>query len=604
MLRNTLRAVAFATLGLSSFAVGCSGGAGSSATSSEDAVVSAPEVNKAVDDLNAANDAVDEVERRLADEMQLVGAALSADQQEKYTQAFELIADVKAAHDSQNTAALALEKALKDLLADGDRARQAMEGGRLWVSHGEVGYKQIYRDMALLAKSPVAGYALEFGAKVIAGDAAYTDKHLTLDKFHKSEKDFMNDIVAAALPKEAATELAKADDQGKAKQAIRAKIQPLLDKLNDPDQVGTMHDQIDAINQVLDLADTRLQDLVDADGNLKHPNLEADVSNLSIAVQAVNAILGVWHAGLDLHAFNEGDMSAFVKLLQSGPDAVDGVAEAANNLRHVIVGKDSLQLGDIANFAAKIASGVGLIVSSIDTYKDIKDAVDNHAADEATVLKIFGDFLGIASGALGLVTVTNPFVGPALAVFSILVDLYIDHLANVKRAQLEQQEMPGLLSAAGLDDATAAAFAGLDKHAGKVISGLGAAPDAKKHPGPGLAPDTIQWLARTSPDLVHKVGFLQHGSDRVDGLTVVVRAYGLDAAHARELLDASLAGVAPADAAEVLFDAFEIMRGAAGDDPTASDAKATVLKDIQANGGSDAKRQAAASALATYLQAH
>ena len=604
MLQKTLRAIVFATVGFSCLAVGCSGGAGSGADSTDDAVTSAPEVNKAVDDLNAANDAVDEVERRLADEMQLVGAALTSDQQTKYGQSFELIADVKAAHDGQNTAALALEKALKDLLADGDRARQAMEGGRLWVSHGDVGYKQIYRDMSLLAKSPVAGYALEFGAKVIAADPDYVAKHLTLDKFHKSEKDFMNDIVAPALPKEAATELAKTDDQSKAKQAIRAKVQPLLDMLNDPDKVGTVHDQIDAINQVLDLADTRLQDLVDADGNLKHPNLEADVGNLSIAVQAVNAILGVWHAGLDLRAFSEGDMSAFVSFLESGPDAVDGVAEAANNLRHVIVGKDSLQLGDIANFASKIASGVGLIMSTIDAYKDIKDAVDNHGADEATVLKIFGDFLGIASGALGLVSIANPFVGPALAVVSILVDLYIDHIANEKRAALEKQETPGLLTAAGLDDATVQAFSNLDKHAGKVISGLGAATDAKKHPGPGLSPDTIQWLGRSSPDLIHKVGFMQHGSDRVDGLSVVVRAYGLDAAHARELLDASVSGVAQADVAEVLFDAFEIMRGCTGDDPTASDAKAAVLRDIQANAGSDAKRQGAATAIAAYLQAH
>src|ERR1700733_5815289 len=145
MLLNTLRAIALATVGFSGLAVGCSGGAGSGADSTDDEVTSAPEVNKAVDDLTTANDAVDEVERRLADEMQLVGAALSADQQEKYTQAFELIADVKAAHDGQNTAALALEKALKDLLADGDRARQAMEGGRLLVLHGDVGYKQCQR---------------------------------------------------------------------------------------------------------------------------------------------------------------------------------------------------------------------------------------------------------------------------------------------------------------------------------------------------------------------------------------------------------------------------------------------------------------------------
>jgi hypothetical protein len=137
-----------------------------------------------------------------------------------------------------------------------------------------------------------------------------------------------------------------------------------------------------------------------------------------------------------------------------------------------------------------------------------------------------------------------------------------------------------------------------------VISGLGAAPDAKKHPGAGLAPETIQWLGRSSPDLIRKVGFMQHGSDRVDGLTVVVRAYGLDATHARELLDATHVSVAPGDVAEVLFDAFEVMRGCKDDDPTAADAKATILADVRANAGSDAKRQGAAAAIATYLQAH
>jgi hypothetical protein len=536
--------------------------------------------------------------------MQLVGAALTSDQKEKYSQAFELIADVKAAHDAQNTAAIALEKALKDLVADGDRTRQAMEGGRLWVTRGEIGYKQIYRDMALLAQSPVAGFALEFGAKVMAGDAGYTAEHLTLDKFHKSEKDFMNDIVAPALPKDVVAELAKNDDQGKAKAAVRAKLQPLLDLLNDPDRIGTLHDQLDAIDQVLGATDTKLQDLVDADGNLKHPTLEAGVGNLSIAIEAVNAILGVWHAGLDIGAFSEGDMSAFVRMLESGPDAVDGVASAANDIRHAIIGKDSMQLGDIANWASKIASGVGLIMSSIDAYKDIKDAVENHGADQATVFRIFGDFLGIASGALGLVSIANPFVAPALAVFSILVDLWIDHLDAVNRAQIEDRETPGLLTAAGLDDATMQAFSHLDKHAGKVISGFGAAPDAKKHPGPGLTPETIQWLGRTSPDLIHKVGLLQHGGDRVQGLYVVVRAYGLDAAHARELLDASVAGVADTDMAEVLFDAFEVMRGCSGDDPTASDARSTVLHDVQTNAGDDPKRQAAATAIVGYLQAH
>jgi hypothetical protein len=591
-------------IGLSVLGVGCSADDGSGADSSDSAVVAAPDVTKAVDDLKAANDAVDEVERRLADEMQLVGAALTTDQQHKYADAFELLADVKAAHDTQNDAAVALEKALKDLLSDGDKARQAMEGGRLWVAKGDVGYKQIYSNMALLANSPVAGFALEFGSKVIAGDPDYVGKHLTLDKFRKSAKDFMNDIVAPAMPKQMVAELAKSDDQATAKAGLRAKIKPLLDMLKDPDKVGALHDQLDAIDQVLGATDTRLQDLVDENGDLKHPKLDASVTNLSVAIEAINAILGVWHVGLDIHDLKAGDMSAFVKLLQSGPDAVDGVATAANDLRHAIIGKDSMQLGDIANFASKVASGVGLIMSSIDAYKDIKDAVDNHGADEGAVLKIFGDFLGIASGALGLATIANPFIGPALAVVSVLVDLYADHVANEKRAKLEQQELPGLLAAAGFDDATVKAFSRLDKKAGRVISGLGASPDAKKNPGPGLSPTTIQWLGRTSPDLFTKVGLADHGMDRVSGLSVVIRAYGLDADHARELLDASVAGVAPDDASEVLFDAFEVMRGCTGEDPTSPDAKAAVLRDIQSNGAGDAKRQGAADAVAAYLQAH
>src|SRR5262249_30766571 len=206
--------------------------------------------------------------------------------------------------------------------------------------------------------------------------------------------------------------------------------------------------------------------------------------------------------------------------------------------------------------------------------------------------------------ALGLVSIANPFVAPALAVVSVLVDLFIDHINNEKRAQIEQQEMPGLLTAAGLDDATVKAFSNLDKHAGRFISGLGAAPDAKKHPGAGLAPEDIQWLGRSSPDLFKKVGFMQHGGDRVDGLTVVVRAYGLDATHARALLDASLVGVDPGDVAEVLFDAFEVMRACKDEDPAAGDAKSKVLADIRANAGSDAKRQGAANSIASFLEAH
>jgi hypothetical protein len=104
--------------------------------------------------------------------------------------------------------------------------------------------------------------------------------------------------------------------------------------------------------------------------------------------------------------------------------------------------------------------------------------------------------------------------------------------------------------------------------------------------------------------LIHKVSVTQGGTDRVKGLYVVVRSYGFDAAHARELLDASIAGIADTDAAEVLFDAFEVMRGCSGEDPTAAGAKSAVLSDIQANSGNDAKRQGAANALVGYLQAH
>ncbi len=587
------------------FIGGCSAGDASAVDGTEDAVVSAPEITKAVTNLAAANEAVDEVDRRLSEEMQLVGAVLNDAQQQKYSDSFGLIPDVKEAHDSQNASALALETALKTLLKDSDKTQQAMKGGRLWVSKGEVGYKQIYRDMGLLAHSPVSGYALEFGAKLIAADAAYTKSGLTLDGFHKSAKDVMKDIIAPALPKTMAMELAKSDDAATAQAAVKEKLAPMLDILNDPDKLTTLRDQIDAINQVVGLADIRLSAMLDADGNLRHPKLEADAANVSIAIQATNAILGLWRAGLDLKAFKAGDMDAFVSLLESGPDAVGGLAEATNSIRGIISGKDSLQLGDIAKFAGKMASAVGIIVGTIDTIKDIKGAIDAHGADEATVLKIFSDFAGIASGVLGIVTISNPFIGPALAVFAVLIDLYIDHLNTVKRHDMEAQELPGLLTASGLDEATVAAFSGLDRKAGKVITAFGASPTAGKNPGAGLAPETIQWLGRSSPDLFHKVGSGQHGADRASGLSVVVRAYSLDSAHARELLDATVAGVADADLNEVLFDAFEIMRNCQGDDPTSSDAKATVLAEVQKErGSSDPKRGAAATAIATYLQAH
>jgi hypothetical protein len=590
-------AVAFAS-------IGCSADAGTSSETS-DAVVSAPDVTKAVSDLKDANDAVDEVERRLSDETQIVGGALTRDQRDAYTAAFGAVADVKAAHDAQNAAALALEKALKDLIADDAKIKQAMEGGRLWVSKGEVGYKQIYLDMKLLARSPVATFPLEFAAKLIAGDAEYTGKTLTLAKFRKDAKDIMADIIVPALPKAAALELAKSSNEASAKAVLKARLAPMLDLLNDPDKLSGLHDQVDAINQILDLVDTRLQDIVDADGNLRFAKLDASVVNVNIALQAVNAIFGLWRAGLDISAFKAGDMSAFMSLLETGPDSVAGLAEAANNIRGVIVGNTTVGLADVAKFAGQVAAGVGIVMASIDAFKDIKGAIDDHGADKSTVLKIFGDFLSITSGGLAFVSAVNPFVGPALAVAAILVDLYIDHIAKEKRMELEAAELPKLLAAAGLDDATVAAFSGLDPKAGKVISGLAASPGLAKHPGAGLSPETIQWLGRSSPELLHKVGFGQNGSDRVAGLTVVVRTYGLDATHARELLDASVAGTADADVAEVLFDAFEIMRGVEHDDPTASDAKATVLKDIQAQASSsDAKRKAAATALAAYLQAH
>jgi hypothetical protein len=585
-------------------AIGCSADAGSNG-SSEDAVVSAPDVTKAESDLKDANDAVDEVDRRLGDETQVVGGALTREQRDAYATAFAAVDDVKAAHDAQNAAALALEKALKDLIADDVKIKKAMEGGRLWVSKGDVGYKQIYLDMKLLARSPVATFPLEFAAKLIAGDAEYVGKTLTLDKFRKDAKDVMTDIIVPALPKAAALELAKSADEASAKAVLKARLAPMLDLLNDPDKLSGLHDQVDAINQILDLVDTRLQDLVDADGNLRFAKLDASVVNVNIAIQAVNAIFGLWRAGLDVSAFSAGDMSAFMSLLETGPDSVAGLAEAANNIRGVIVGKTTVGLADVAKFAGQVAAGVGIVMSTIDAFKDIKGAIEGHGADTSTVLKIFGDFLSITSGGLAFVTLSNPFIGPALAVAAILVDLYIDHIAKEKRMDLEAAELPKLLAAAGLDDATVAAFSGLDNKAGKVISGLAAAPDLAKHPGAGLAPETIQWLGRSSPDLFHKVGFGQNGSDRVAGLTVVVRSYGLDSVHARELLDASVAGIADADLAEVLFDAFEIMRGCENDDPTAADAKATVLRDVQAQlSSSDAKRKGAATAIAGYLQAH
>ncbi len=580
---------------------GCSGGDAAELGGTEDAVVSAPDVTKAVNDLTAANDTVDEVDRRLAEEMQLVGAALTDGQQQKYSLSFGLLPDVKAAHDSQNASALALEKALKDLLKDPEKAKQAMAGGRLWVSKGEVGYKQIYRDMGLLAHSPVAGYALEFGAKLIGAEAEFTSKGLTLGGFHKSANDVMKDIIAPALPKTTAMELAKSDDADTTKAVLKAKLAPMLDLLKDPEKVSALRDQLDAINQVVGIADTRLSALLDEEGNLRHAKLEANVSHVSIAIQATNAILGVWKAGLDLKAFNAGDMSAFIRFLEEGPETVGGLAEATNSLRSVIAGKESLQLGDIAKFAGKIASGIGIIVSTLDAIKDIKGAIEGHAADEGTVLKIFSDFAGIASGVLGLVSISNPFVAPALALLAFLVDLYIDHLDTVKRRETEARELPGLLTAAGLDDATVAAFTGLDRKAGKVITGYAASPTAAKNPGPGLEAETIQWLGRTSPDLVRKA---QNGTSRVNGLSVVVRAWGLDAAHARELLEASVAGAAPADVAEVLFDAFEVMRSCEHDDASAADAKTKVLADIQRAGSGDPKRQAAAGAVAAYLQAH
>src|SRR5262249_29257326 len=150
------------------------------------------------------------------------------------------------------------------------------------------------------------------------------------------------------------------------KSAVRAKLQPLLDLLKDPDpeKLGTLHEQVDTLGKTLEGVDTHLQDLVDDEGNLKHPILDATASNAFIGVETVTAVLGIWRAGLDIRAFREGDMRAFVSLFTSGPDAVDAAAGAANDIRHLIIGKDSATLGDISKFAAQVGAGVGIIMSS------------------------------------------------------------------------------------------------------------------------------------------------------------------------------------------------------------------------------------------------
>lgn len=472
-------------------AVGCAdaslGEAGTSAAAATDPGTAREALEKAIE----RKDATDV---RLGRALGRVGAMLTAEQYRAFVRGFNQLPDVAAIEADYHARSSALAIELDAIAAD----PMAVE---------EYGARRLFDGYVLLATTPAARSSLVFATRVLAG--GLTVRGLGAD-------DVVEQLLGPAL---APAFLANLFEKGSADEAVAATTSVLS-------KGGST---------CLSIANW-LQQHKPLDGS----DLVAERIGISsgTTVQALRTIAGliaIWEIGSDLVS---GDVNAALQqFLDSGPNAVAGIAGGVSLFRRLVLGIESTPFAEqVVRWSGKVAQGIAVVLNAIQLWND---AGKWHDSVEAKV-RVVGDV--VALGASILVLVGAGPVGPILGVVAIGIHLFADWLEDRRLAEQEQADLVACLPLAGID---ATLTQTMVDSSPALITVL--ARDVK------LGPADIQWLLVTDPIIVSEASF---AGVRFIGLQVAQIIFELDAAETMALLRAVVGTEADKRNAEYRLDTF------------------------------------------------
>lgn len=490
--------------------VGCAETASETTDSSAGAATTlAPKT--AVSDLQKASDAKDAVDARLGNALGRVGPTITAPQSQAFAKAFNELPDVAAAQAAYQTHARILADSLDAVAADPAQIKS-------------YGAKNLVAAYAILAKTPAADSAFRFAMNALA-------KKVALDGI--ADGDVVEQVLGPSL---APSFLARLLQTGNVADATSE----TLVVLNNGTAIGLtiagwLHDY-SAFHKV-DVMD----DLVGV----------SSTSTLA-SVRAIAGIIAIWTVGDDLY---KGDPAqALTDFLNSGGNAVAGLAAATSLFRSIVVGVDSTPLADaVIKWSGKIATGVGVVMSAIALWNDAGKW--NDSADAK--VRVAADVLALAASILCLVA-TGP-VGPILATVSLGLTFFADWLENRRIAAQELADIKACFPAIGLDATLTQSIILADPSLVNTLS----------H-DVGLAADQIQWILSVDPNALNSETAM--GISFV-GLEIAAKVFHLDAPKTGAMLKAAVGDETdPAVAAyklDTFFRALDFGPGWNGDQSSA-----------------------------------
>lgn len=485
MLLARFRLIA-AVLLLTLLVVGCADeGITEQAGASSNAVTNvAPK--QAISDLKAATDTKNTTDARLGNALGRIGGVLNADQSAAFAQAWNNLPDVAAAETDYQTKAQTLADALDQVAADPDQIKS-------------YGPKNLVAGYALLAKTPQGADALAFGTKAMA-------HVIVLDGV--ADQDILDQVIGPSL---ANAYLANLMKSGTVPSATAATVAALSTGTGVSLTIAGWLQRYNAFQQV-DVLDDFL-------------GISSD--NTIAGLRTIAGIIAIWTIGDDV--FQGDAQKAITDFLNSGGNAVTGIASATSLFRQICMGVAKTPLADsVMKWSGKIATGVGLVMNAIQLWNDAGHW--NDSADAKVQVAI--DVISLAASIACLVS-TGP-IGPALATVALGLSFFDEWLKNRRIAAQELADVKACLPAVGLDPTLTQNIINADP---ALIA------DITKNVG--LAPDSAQWLITTAPDLVNAdtangVSFT--------GLQLAQKIFTLDAAGTDALLKATVGDATGSDA--------------------------------------------------------
>ena len=443
------------------------------------------EVAKAQKAYNDADKDVKEKEERLAKELADFGPALTDEQRAAYIKAFKEDPKHKEAFQKQAKAAEALGEVLS-------KNRETLE--RAAVSDPRA-RQQLYDSLKAVASSETPKAALEFYKDISA------DPNSTLGQAFAQYKDIDKEILQPAVSGAAGQLMAEnGGDPKKAFAELEKLVGPILEA---KEKYLTPGSEAKAGLKETKEAWAALSEA--AKGNYSHLNKLAEdwkkvgevnglAKGLASAslVFAAAGVVGDAKGGLD--EFQKGEyvkaIESFAKAGEKGLEIVAGATKAlADAGKLAQYGNKALKFAD---FAARLAPGLGLIANSAAFVDHLSDAAKTKNAGYAVAA--LGDAIGVLGSAVELVPGGQP-VGAVFSGIGTVISAGGEIFGNFLEKKAFEDEQKRFLEAAGVPaDLRQKLFEANGDRVRELANDL------------RLSPTQIQDLTRMYPNLLEGTG--------------------------------------------------------------------------------------------------